>query len=54
MLFNANLEGVPIPHAIELIRNRSENIHAISWAEHLTSFVVAQLTPYRNIQVICV
>lgn len=54
MVFNANLEGVPIPNTIELILNKREYIHAISWAEHLTSFVVAQFTLYRNIQVICV
>lgn len=51
MVFNANLEGVPIPNTIELILNKREYIHAISWAEHLTSFVVAQFTLYRNIQV---
>lgn len=54
MVFNANLKRVPIPNTIELILNRSEYIHAISWGEHLTSFVVVQFTLYRNIQVICV
>lgn len=54
MVFKVNLEGVPIPNIIELILNRSEYIHVISWAEHLTSFVVARFALYRNIQVICV
>lgn len=54
MLFNVNLEGVPIPNTIELILNNSAHIHAISWAEHLTSFIAAQITLHRSIQVICV
>lgn len=54
MLSNVNLKGVPIPNITKLILNKSEYIHAISWAEHLTSLVVACFTLYRNIQVIFV
>lgn len=54
MLFNVNLKGVPIPHTIELITNKSAYMHIISQAEHLTSSIVAQFALDRNIQVICV
>lgn len=30
MLFNVNLKGVPIPHTIELIANKSSYMHIIS------------------------